>query len=68
MTLELYYKTEQGAIIDRNKDTRCIAICIAIQVFHIAIYRISHFGVSLHPYKELSIVMSAEWKSNIDNV
>ena len=37
MTLELYYNTELGAVIDRNKDTRCIAICIAIQVFNIAI-------------------------------
>ena len=23
MTLELYYNTELGAVIDRNKDTRC---------------------------------------------
>ena len=37
MTLELYYNTELGAVIDRNEDTRCIAICIAIRVFHIAI-------------------------------
>ena len=38
MTLELYYNTEHGAVIDRNEDTRCIAICITIGVFHIAIY------------------------------
>ena len=37
MILELYYYTELGAVIDRNKGTRCIAICITIQVFHIAI-------------------------------
>ena len=39
MTLELYHNTELGAVIDRNKDTRYIPICIAIRVFHIAIYR-----------------------------
>ena len=50
MTLELYYDTELGVVIDRNKDTMCIAICIAIRVFHIAIYRNTLFGVSLHPY------------------
>ena len=44
MTLELYYNTKLGAVIDRNKDTRCITIC----VFHIAIYRITFFCVSLH--------------------
>ena len=49
MTLEKYYNTELGAVIDRNKDTRCITICIAIQVFHIAIYRNTLFGISLHP-------------------
>ena len=37
MTLKLYYNTELGAVIDRNKNTRRIAICIAMQVFHIAI-------------------------------
>ena len=37
MTLELYYNTELGAVIFRNKDTRCMAICIAIRVSHIAI-------------------------------
>ena len=42
MTLELYYDTELGAVIDR---------CIAIRVFHIAIYLNTLFGVSLHPYK-----------------
>ena len=31
MTLELYYNTELGAVLDRNEDTRCIAICIAIR-------------------------------------
>ena len=46
MTLELYYNTELGAVIDSNKDTRCKAIW----VFHIAIYRNTLFGVSLHPY------------------
>ena len=50
VTLELYYNTELGAVIDRNKDTRCIAICIAIQVFHIIIYGLMLFGVSLRPY------------------
>ena len=54
MTLELYYYTELGAVIDRNKDTRCIAICIAIQVFHIAIYCNTLFGVSLHPYNTVT--------------
>ena len=39
MTLELYYNTELGAVIDRNKDTSCRAICVAIRVFHIALYR-----------------------------
>ena len=49
--LELCYKTELGTVIGRNKDTRCIAICIAIRVFHIAIYRNTLFDVvSLHPY------------------
>ena len=52
MTLELYYNNELGAVIDRNKDTRCISICIAIGVVHIAIYRNTLFGVSLHPYYE----------------
>ena len=33
-----------------DKATRCIAICIAIRVFHITIYRKTLFGVSLHPY------------------
>ena len=47
MTVELYYNTELGAVIDRNKDTRCIPIYIAIRVFHIWQYI---FGVSLHPY------------------
>ena len=51
MSLELYYHTELGAVIDRNKDTRCIAICIEIRVFHIAIYRNTLFGVLLHPYR-----------------
>ena len=37
MTFELYHNTELGAVIDRNKDTRCIPICIPIRVFHIAI-------------------------------
>ena len=37
MILELCYNSELGPVIDRNKDTRCIAICIAIPVFHIAI-------------------------------
>ena len=37
MTLELYYNTELGAVIDRNKDTRCIPICIPIRDFHIPI-------------------------------
>ena len=37
MTLDIYYKTELGAVIDRNKDTRCLTIYIAIRVFHIAI-------------------------------
>ena len=51
MTLEIYFNTELGGVIDTNKDTRCIAICIAIRVFHIAIYRNTLFGVSLHRYK-----------------
>ena len=42
MTLELYYNTELGAVIDRNKVTRCIAICIAIRVFHITICFLAH--------------------------
>ena len=50
MSLELYYNTEPGAVIFRNEDTRCMAICIAIRVFHIAIYRNTRFGVLLHPY------------------
>ena len=37
MAHELYYKTELGAVIDRNKDARCIAIRITIWIFHIAI-------------------------------
>ena len=37
ITLELYYNAELGTVRDRNKDTRCIAICIAIGVFKIAI-------------------------------
>ena len=53
MTLELYYNTELGTVIDRTKDTRCITICITIRVFHIAIYRNALFGVSLHPYLKL---------------
>ena len=52
MTLELYYNTELGTVIDRNKDARCIAICIAIRVFHI-IYPNTPFGVSLHSYQGL---------------
>ena len=36
-------------VIERNTDTRCIAIYIAIWVFHIAIYRNTLFGISLHP-------------------
>ena len=42
MTLELYYNTELGAVIDRNKDTRCIAICIAIRfsISQYALWRI----------------------------
>ena len=62
MTLELYYNTELGAVIDRNKDTRCIAICIAIRVFHIAIYHNTLFGVSLHPY-----VPDVAWEQNYVN-
>ena len=34
MTLELYYNTELGAVVDWNKDTRCIEIYIAIRVSH----------------------------------
>ena len=59
MTLEIYYNTELGAVIDRNKDTRCIAICIAIRIFHIAIYRNTLFGVSLHPYAAVVIGIKA---------
>ena len=33
MTIELYYNTELGAVIDRNKYTRCIGICIEIRGF-----------------------------------
>ena len=36
MTLELYYNAVLGAVIDRNEDTRCIAICIAKRVLNIA--------------------------------
>ena len=43
MTLEIYHITELGAVIDRNKDTRCIAICIAIRVFHIAIHFLAYW-------------------------
>ena len=50
MTLELYYNTKLGVAIDRNKDPRCIAICIAMWVFHIANYCNTLFGVSLQPY------------------
>ena len=50
MTIELYSNTELGAVIDRNKETRCIAICITIQVFHTAIYCNTVLGISLHPY------------------
>ena len=51
MTLELDCNTEPGAVIDKNKDTRRIAICIAIQVFHITIYGSTIFDISLHPIK-----------------
>ena len=46
MTLELYNNTELGAVIDRTKDTRCIAICIAIWVFHIAIHILPYCTVA----------------------
>ena len=45
MTLELYYNAELRVVIDRNKDTRCIAKCIAIQVFHIAIRFLAYSGL-----------------------
>ena len=41
MTLELYYNTEEGAVIDRNKDTRCITICICgVSISQYAFWRI----------------------------
>ena len=40
---------ELSTVAERNIDTRCIAIYIAIRVFYIAIYRNMLFGISLHP-------------------
>ena len=48
---------ELSTVTKRNIDTRCIAICIAIQVFYIAMYRNTLFGVSLHPYSQDSTLL-----------
>ena len=45
------YNTELGAVIDRNKDTRCITICIAIQVFHITIPFLAYHCTPSHEFE-----------------
>ena len=40
---------ELTTVTERNIDTRCITIYIAIHVFYIAIYGNTLFCVSLHP-------------------
>ena len=43
----ILHSHELRKLIERNTDTKCLAICIAIQVFRVAIYYSTHFGILL---------------------